>query len=458
MACMHARFRAGRFVFDFDPLKWVAPAAKPEQFSLRGPRPTRALGLAPAPTASARQQLAAPFSNLCRAPARRRGRRLVAPVAGAVPQANCVPAAQPARPLASGLHSQWLRSSGARLRRAIPVELLALLVALLPSVCVSAINSGPALQRFEFAHPAMGTRFTITMFAPAKTEAEAAAEAAFHRVDVLEDIMSDYQADSELLQLCGNPAGVPVPVSADLLDVLQRAQKISERSHGAFDVTIGPFVRLWRFARKRKVLPTAAELSAAAPAVGYQNLRLDARHRTATLRVPHMRLDLGGIAKGYAADQALRVLKSRGLPRALVAASGDIAVGDAPPAQPGWRIGIAAIDAHANETTRMLILHNCGISTSGDTEQFIEIGGVRYSHILNPATGLGLTNRIQASVVAPDATTTDAAATAVCVLGVGRGLAFVDALPGAAALILTKQGDAKQCFFSRRFKQIPSAP
>jgi len=300
----------------------------------------------------------------------------------------------------------------------------------------------------------MGTLFSITMYAPEENGAETAAAAAFHRIDALEDMMSDYQADSELLRFCDQPYGKPVPVSAELFDVFQRAQKISELSRGAFDITIGPCVRLWRFSRKRKVLPTSAELADAKRAVGYKSLRLDPRNRIATLLAPNMRLDLGGIAKGYAADEALEVLKGRGIKSALVAASGDIAIGDPPPEQKGWKVSIATIDAHANQVTGTLRLHNCGISTSGDTEQFIEINGIRYSHILDPVTGLGLTNRIQASVIAPNATATDALATTVCILGVKRGVALVDSLPHAAALILTKDEMGNHSFASRRFNEF----
>ncbi|HWI56048.1 MAG TPA: FAD:protein FMN transferase, partial [Bacillota bacterium] len=240
-------------------------------------------------------------------------------------------------------------------------------------------------------------------------------------------------------------------------DVLQRSQRISELSGGAFDATIGPYVRLWRFARKRKVLPAPAEMAAARAAVGWQKLRLDAKARTVTLLVPHMRLDLGGIAKGYAADQALLSLKSRGIDRALVAASGDIAVGNPPPGQPGWKVGISAIDDRTNGITRSVLLRNAGISTSGDTEQFIEIGGVRYSHILNPATGLGLTNRIQATLIAPNATATDALATTVCILGPRRGLALVESMPKTAALILTQEAGEKRSYASRRLGKLTKA-
>lgn len=321
---------------------------------------------------------------------------------------------------------------------------------LLLAGCRSAMPTS-TLQRFEFTSPHMGTLFSISLYAQDQTSAEAAAQAAFRRVNQLEDIMSDYQADSELMRLCEQPTGRPVPVSADLFTVFECGQKISGITDGAFDVTVGPYVRLWRFARKKKVLPTTAELASAAASTGYKNLRLDSRARTATLLAPNMRLDLGGIAKGYAADEALKILKRRGISRALVAASGDIAIGAPPPGQTGWKVAISSIDDVTNGVARTALLRNAGISTSGDTEQFIEIGGIRYSHILDPATGLGLTKRIQATVIARDATTTDAMATAICVLGTPRGLAVVDSLPHAAAVILTKDGGRQQALVSRRF-------
>ncbi len=301
----------------------------------------------------------------------------------------------------------------------------------------------------------MGTLMTITLYTPDPAAAKAAAAAAFQRIDALEDIMSDYQADSELMRLCDQPFGTPVPVSKELFEVLQRAQNMSRLSDGAFDVTVGPYVRLWRFARKRKVLPTPAEIAAARAAVGWQKLRLDARARTVTLLVPNMRLDLGSIGKGYAADQALQLLKGRGIDRALVAASGDIAVGNPPPGQSGWKIGIALLGSATNQAPLTDLLHNAGVSTSGDTEQFIEINGVRYSHIVDPATGLGLTNRIQATIIGPNATTTDTLDTTLSLLGVKRGLALADALPHTAAIIVTKDDGQTHTFTSRRFRRIP---
>ena len=131
-----------------------------------------------------------------------------------------------------------------------------------------------------------------------------------------------------------------------------------------------------------------------------------------------------------------------------------MAIGDAPPGQPGWKVGIATLGTRTNQLARTIILRNAAVSTSGDSEQFIEIGGVRYSHILNPATGLGLTNRIQATVIGPDATTTDSLDTTVSILGVQRGLALADAFPHTAALIVTRDDGREQSFTSRRFNRM----
>jgi thiamine biosynthesis lipoprotein len=312
----------------------------------------------------------------------------------------------------------------------------------------------PPLTRFEFTSPHMGTLFSIKLYASNRLSAETAAHAAFTRIAALDDIMSDYQADSELMRLCEQPVGIPVSVSADLFTVMHKAEKVSELSDGAFDITVGPYVRFWRFARKKKVLPTRAEIATAAKSVGYKKLRLDPHKSTVTLLAPNMRLDLGGIGKGYAADQAMRVLKGRGIDRALVAASGDIAIGDPPPGQRGWKVGISGMTTATNEPPRTLSLHNCGISTSGDTEQSVEIGGVRYSHIVDPSTGLGLTQRIQATIIGPDATTTDGLDTTVSILGIKRGLALVDSLPGVSALIVVRENGQTKLYPSRRFQAL----
>ena len=331
-----------------------------------------------------------------------------------------------------------------------------LVLLLLSALASSAIAS--SLHRFEFNSPHMGTLFSITLYAKDREMATAAAQAAFRRVADLDRIMTDYREDSELMRLCAQPPGKPVRVSEDLFDVLERARKTSATTDGAFDITVGPFVRLWREARKSKTLPSPEAIATAQRSAGWRNVRLDRRRRTVILLLPNMRLDLGGIAKGYAADEALKTLKRLGVPRALVAASGDIAIGDPPPEKRGWTIGLTEIDDHSNKTSRSVVLHHAGVSTSGDTEQALEIEGRRYSHILNPETGLGLTNRIQVSVIAPDATTTDALATALCVLGVERSLRLVETLPHVSALVLIKVNGKEHALESSRFRRVHRDP
>ena len=283
--------------------------------------------------------------------------------------------------------------------------------------CPSCAEGGAKLGRFSYAQVRMGTRVQITLYATDEDTATRACRAAFKRIAELEDLMSDYRPRSELSRLCGTAGGPPVVVSPELFEVLNRALRLSCRSDGAVDVTVGPFVALWRRARKAGQLPSDDALAAAGDLVGWPKLRLDPQRRTVALMVPGMQLDLGGVAKGYAASSAITVLRKLGLPRALVDLGGDIAVGDPPPGRRGWRVRVLDVPANGE----LLVLANAAVCASGDTEQFIEVGGKRYSHIVDPRTGVGLTSRISATVVAPDGLLADGLATAVCVLGEERG-------------------------------------
>jgi len=279
----------------------------------------------------------------------------------------------------------------------------------------------------------MGTTFRIVLYAESKDRAEAAAKAAFARVAQLDGIMSDYKPDSELMKLCG-ASGRAIPVSAELFEVLQNAEELSKRSDGAFDITVGPVVQLWRHARRTQQLPEKDELAAAMKVVGWKNVRLDGKARTATLLLPGMRLDLGGIAKGYAADEALKLLREKfRIASALVAAAGDITCGDAPPDKDAWDVDIAPIAK--GQTPRRLKLANAAVSTSGDLEQFVEIGGVRYSHIVNPKTGLGLVGRQSVTVIAKRGVTADSYTKAVMLMPREKALRLIEDTPGAATLI-----------------------
>ena len=320
-----------------------------------------------------------------------------------------------------------------------------------------AADRATAEGRFEFESKHMGTTFRIVLYAADKDAAKKAADAAFARVAELEDVMSDYKPTSELMRLCkqfATEVGEPVKVSDDLFAVLAKAQELSERSDGTFDVTVGPLVQLWRHARRTQELPDPKEFAAARQKVGYQKVKLDAAKKAVQLTTPGMQLDLGGIAKGYAADEALKVLREKfGIKSALVAAAGDIACGDPPPGKEAWIVDIAPIAK--SQKPRTLHLANAAVSTSGDLEQFVVIGGVRYSHVLDPRTGLGLTGRRSVTVIAKNGITADSMTKAVSVLDQGKALELVEATPGAAGYIVNLGPDEKPIVVqSRRFPQF----
>jgi thiamine biosynthesis lipoprotein len=311
-----------------------------------------------------------------------------------------------------------------------------------------------SLRRFTFSERHMGTRFEVIVYARDPARARRAAQDAFTRVAALNAIMSDYDKASELMRLCAKAGGLAVKVSEDLFVVLQRAEDVARRSGGAFDVTVGPVVRLWRRARKTQRLPDPDKLAAARALVGYRNVVLDARARSVRLLKPGMQLDLGGIAKGYAADQALAVLKKHGLPRALVAAGGDIAVGDPPPGKVGWTIAIAPLPG---EKPRQLLLANSAVSTSGDAEQFMEIDGKRYSHIVDPRTGIGLVGRMSATVVAPTGVQADSLTKVVAVLGPERGFSIIRAEKGVSGRFVRKTAKGIEVKVSECFPKLHPA-
>ncbi|HEX4166062.1 MAG TPA: FAD:protein FMN transferase [Bryobacteraceae bacterium] len=314
------------------------------------------------------------------------------------------------------------------------------------------------LQAFEAVEPHMGTLFRIKVYAASQGQATQAFQAAFARVAELDNILSDYKPDSELDQLSQRAVQQPVQVSEDLFRVLHASQKLAEESDGAFDVTIGPLSHLWRSARKNGEVPSPASVGEARGKCGYRKLHLDSVGRSVELDQAGMQLDVGAIAKGDAADQALAVLSRQGIKSALVAASGDLAFSDAPPGAKGWTIGLDSLDNAESPFTRVLVLANGAVSTSGSSEQHLDSAAVRYSHIIDPATGVGLTREITVSVVARRGIDADGFSTAVSVLGVKRGLAFIEEHPGASAMILTEQNGKRTIEESAGFRQLPTLP
>jgi FAD:protein FMN transferase len=315
------------------------------------------------------------------------------------------------------------------------------------------------LKRFEFIRTEMAVQISIIMYAPDGATAAAAADAAFDRIRQLNSILSDYDEESELRRLCSHSSeGNSVRVSDDLWRVLHHAVELSTQTEGAFDVTVGPVVKLWRRARRLKELPAAEALKTALARVDYRAIRFHANGQTVELLTPNMQLDLGGIAKGYALEEAFRVVKKHGIGRVLLRAGGDIVLGDAPPGKSGWRIGIGQIDPQ-KPPRFYLSLANVEIATSGDRFQFVEIGGRRYSHIIDPKTGLGLTDHCQVTVVVPQGTQADGLASSICIMGPDKGLKMLEKIPAAAAYLITipEQTGKEEIRQSSRWKNLPLA-
>lgn len=332
-------------------------------------------------------------------------------------------------------------------------------IVLLGLAGAAAIGAEPeGLQRFRFERAEMGVPFRITLYARDEASARKAADAAFERVEGLNAVLSDYEPDSELNRLSASAGkGQAVKVSADLWRVLVLSEAMARRSDGAFDITIGPLVDLWRRARRQRELPAPAALEEARARVGIGKLRLDASTQSAELLVAGMRLDVGGIAKGYAVDEALKVLAAQGIASALVAASGDIGASGPPPGQPGWRVEVAPLDSPDAPAARHVWLCHSAVSTAGDAFQRVEIGGVRYSHIIDPRTGMALTDHSLATVLGPDCTTTDSLETTVDLLGPEKGMKLIEATPGTAAYVVRRPGEKVEAVESARWGELAGA-
>ena len=295
----------------------------------------------------------------------------------------------------------------------------------------------PADEPFIFRRPCMGTVWTIKLHAAEEKAAHAAADAAFARVAELDAILSDYKKDSQLSRLSATAGrGASVTVTGDLLTVLTLSQQAAAESGGIFDITVGPCVQLWRTAKKSRRLPAPADLAAARAATGHTLLLLDPKAGTAQLKAPGMLLDCGGIAKGYAQDEAMKVLREKHrITSALIDAGGGILVSARPPGREAWHIEVKP--ARDGAAPALLKVENTSVATSGDLYQSVEIEGRRYSHIIDQTTGLGMTQSTQATVVAPGGALADWLATTLCLMGPEQGLAWLkEKHPEASARIV----------------------
>lgn len=253
----------------------------------------------------------------------------------------------------------------------------------------------------------MGTAWSIQVYALDQAAARHAVDRAFARVEAIEQCMSDFRADSEINRLAESAPGSWRPVSAELYAVLRFSLRLARWSDGAFDPTVGPLTRLWRRAFRQRQFPARDKIRLAGRRVGYRRVALRGG-REIRLAEPGIWLDLGGVAKGFALDAAGDVLDSAGFASYLIDGGGDLLLGAPPPGRRGWRV---ATPAGTVDTARI------AIATSGSAYRFLEWEGIRYSHLIDPRTGYGLTDPRSVTVYGPTGMQADGWASAVSIMG-----------------------------------------
>lgn len=331
-------------------------------------------------------------------------------------------------------------------------------------------------RRYESSYPVMGTEFKATFYSKDQDQAESAIVAAWKRVEEINSALSDYIPESELNRLSRSSGSSQwIPLGDDLKAVLDRSDQISTQSSGAFDVTVGPLTKIWRRSSRRDQVPDQGSIDAALGSVGFNKIKWNETRDSVLLETQEMRLDLGGIAKGFAAEQALLVLKKHGISRAIIDAGGDLVAGAPPPGDLGWEVGLLSYSKQARiPESRLPSGENSGnkelpparqsiriahgaVASSGDLFQFFEVDGVRYSHILDPRSGMALTDEGRVNLIACSGMDADALASALSVMKPEEGLKMLKQFPGAEAQIIRNTDQGIQVWRSKGFSDFVMA-
>lgn len=307
------------------------------------------------------------------------------------------------------------------------------------------VNLTAQEQRFSFMQPKMGSPFTIIFYADDSLKASTLAKHCFSLVDSFVFIFSDYIDSSELMRLSASagPATKPFKVSPALFDILVQSEFAYQQSKGTCDITVGPLVKLWRKARKTKQFPSDDAVQAMRKLVGFNKVNIDTLNKTVSLSTAGMSLDLGGIAQGYIAQKVLDFLSSQQIKNALINVSGDIVMSNAPPNTNGWTVGINVPETKDELLPKILLLQNKAITTSGDAYQFIEHKGKKYSHIVNPKTGYGITTQKNVTVIASDGTMADWLTKACSILPIKKAKRLANKLGAEVLITQIKKGKIK---------------
>jgi len=301
----------------------------------------------------------------------------------------------------------------------------------------SALHSGDVQAEWLSREEAiMGTRCAVELWAEDRAAGDAAIEAVFADMRRIDAAMSTYKPDSEVSRVNATAGKGPVKISDELFALLETAQQYSALSHGVFDITYASVGYLYDY--RAHVRPDAAAIDKALPNVDYRQLKLDPAKHTIAFGKPGMRIDLGGIGKGYAVDRGIEILKARGFAHALVNAGGDTRVIGDRLGKP-WVIGIRHPD-RKDEVVLRIPLEDAAFSTSGDYERYFDEGGVRYDHIIDPKTGRSPHGVRSVTVIASTATRTDGLTKSVFIMGARDGIEFINGLDDADAIVISDDG------------------
>ena len=282
----------------------------------------------------------------------------------------------------------------------------------------------------------MGTAINVELWHEDAEQGRVLTQSVMNEMRRIDDLMSTYKPESELSAVNTNAANGPVHISTELFALIEHALDFSDVTSGAFDITYASAGQHYDYRSSKK--PDKQQLQAALPAINYHHVKLDTQQTTVEFLYPGVRIDLGGIAKGYAVDRSIGILQGAGVRNALVSAGGDTRVIGKRWDRP-WNVGIRN-PRDKDSIVSMIPLENSAISTSGDYERYFEDDGVRYHHILNPGTGESTHEIHSSSIIGNVATDTDALSTSVFVLGVEKGLQLINSIPDTEAVIIDNKG------------------
>lgn len=296
----------------------------------------------------------------------------------------------------------------------------------------------------------MGSKFDITIVASDSVSATKNIHLVIDEIVRIENLISEWKPSSQISEVNRSAGIKPIKVDKEVFDLTKRALFFSEITNGAFDISIAAMDKIWKFDDSMEELPSQEMLLKAIEKVGYKNIELNELNSTIFLKLPGMKIGFGATGKGYAADQGKLLMQQLNVNAGIVNASGDMATWGTQPNSKPWRIGITN-PFKLHKSLKILEVNNAAITTSGDYQKYVEFNGKRYSHIINPKTGMPASGLISVTVIGENAQTANGLSTSIMVLGYEKGLELLKSYPDYACLILTDKGKIKK---SKNFNKI----